>query len=51
VRRPELRVRSGTWIAILGRNIQEGIVGFGITGEAALRVFDAQYLSAVRRKM
>jgi hypothetical protein len=48
VRRPKLSLRSGIWIAILGPNIQEGIVGIGTTVEAALRAFDAQYLAALR---
>jgi hypothetical protein len=48
VRRPSLSSRSGVWIAILGRNIEEGIVGFGSTVEAALRAFDAQYLNSIR---
>ena len=47
-RRPELSVRNGTWIALLGRSIEDGIVGFGATVEAALRAFDAQYLAALR---
>jgi hypothetical protein len=48
VRRPRLSVRSGTWIALLGQNVQEGICGFGGTVEGALRAFDAQYLAALR---
>jgi len=48
VRRPKLRVRCGTWTAILGRSIQEGIVGVGATVEAAFRSFDSQYLAALR---
>src|SRR3954451_1250193 len=48
VRRPALSLRSGTWVALLGSNIEEGIVGFGSTVEAALRAFDAQYLAALR---
>jgi hypothetical protein len=47
-RRPQISVRSGTWIALLGQNIEEGIVGFGSSVEAALRAFDAQYLKALR---
>jgi hypothetical protein len=35
------------WIALLGRSVREGIVGFGPTIEAALRAFDAQYLLAL----
>jgi hypothetical protein len=48
VRRPQLMVRSGTWVALLGRSVQDGITGFGSTVEAALRAFDAQYLAALR---
>jgi hypothetical protein len=48
VRRPELSIRSGTWIALLGRSIEDGIVGLGSTVEAALRAFDAQYQAALR---
>src|SRR6267143_4491860 len=48
VRAPRLFVRSGLWIALLGRTIREGIVGFGPTVEAALRAFDVQYLNALR---
>jgi hypothetical protein len=48
VRRPKISVRSGVWIALLGRNIEEGIVGLGASVEAALRAFDAQYLAGLR---
>jgi hypothetical protein len=48
VRSPKLFIRSGVWIALLGRSVREGIAGFGPTIEAALRAFDAQYLQALR---
>jgi hypothetical protein len=48
VRRPTLSSRSGLWIAVLGRNIEEGVVGFGSSVEGALRAFDAQYLNSLR---
>ena len=48
VRRPHLSIRSGTWVAVLGRNVQNGIVGIGATVESALRAFDDQYLAALR---
>lgn len=48
VRRPQLCARNGTWIALLGPNVQEGIAGFGLTIEAALRAFDALYLNTLR---
>src|SRR5881396_1397966 len=48
VRAPKLFVRSGVWIALLGRSVRDGIAGFGPTIETALRAFDAQYLGALR---
>lgn len=45
VRRPAVFCKSGTWIALLGDNLEEGIIGYGDTIEAALRSFDARYLS------
>jgi hypothetical protein len=47
VRLPKLFVRSGTWIALLGQSVSDGIAGFGSTVEAALRAFDAQYLQTL----
>ena len=46
VRRPQLFFRGDLWIALLGPNMEEGIVGIGPTIWAALRAFDAQYLLA-----
>ena len=48
VRRPRLFVRGDLWIALLGPNVEEGIVGIGATVAAALRAFDAQYLAGLR---
>jgi hypothetical protein len=48
VRRPQLLFRGELWIALLGPNVEEGIVGIGPTVAAALRAFDAQYLTALR---
>ena len=48
VRRPRISVRSGTWIALLGRSVQDGIAGFGPTVERALHAFDMQYRSILR---
>ena len=47
-RRPRLAVRSGQWIAWLGRTVHEGISGFGPNVEAALRAFDKRYIAALR---
>lgn len=49
VRSPKLFVRSGVWIALLGRTVRDGIAGFGPTVETALRAFDAQYLNSLRQ--
>jgi hypothetical protein len=48
VRRPQLFVRGELWIALLGPNLEEGIVGIGPTVAAALRAFDNQYLAGLR---
>jgi hypothetical protein len=45
-RRPQLFFRGDLWIALLGPNLEEGIVGIGSTVSAALRAFDAQYLAS-----
>jgi hypothetical protein len=42
-RRPSLSWRNNVWVALLGRSVQDGVVGFGLTIEAALRAFDVQY--------
>ena len=51
VRRPELSIRSGRWVALLGRAMEDGIVGVGSTAETALRAFDTQYLAAAGRAL
>ena len=48
VRRPQLSQRGRTFVALLGRNLQNGIAGIGNTVEAALRAFDLQYLRALQ---
>lgn len=48
VRRPHLYLAGATFVALLGPNIEEGIVGLGMTIEAAFRAFDFQYLKILR---
>ncbi|MGE5213938.1 MAG: hypothetical protein ACM3NN_09625 [Nitrospirota bacterium] len=48
VRCPQLFFRGELWIALLGPNLEEGIVGIGPTVEAALRAFDTQYVAGLR---
>lgn len=43
LRHPRLFIRGRTFVALLGPSIEEGIVGFGDTVQAALRAFDMQY--------
>lgn len=45
VRSPKVFLKSGVWTALLGKNVRQGIAGFGPTVEAALSAFDRQYLS------
>jgi hypothetical protein len=50
---PRLSIRGRAFVALLGPAIEDGIVGFGDTVQAALRAFDAQYsrsLSAVDKE-
>ena len=47
-RRPQLLYRGQLWVALLGPNVEDGIVGIGQTVEAALRAFDAQYHAGLR---
>jgi len=47
-RRPRVFFRSNVWVALLGRSIEEGIVGLGSTFAAALAAFDAQYEGDLR---
>ena len=49
VRRPQLSIRSGVWVALLGESVRKGIAGFGGTVEAALAAFDAQYFKMIRQ--
>jgi hypothetical protein len=48
VRRPQVSKRRGTWVALLGPSVKNGIVGLGSSVPAALRAFDSQYLRALR---
>src|SRR5215212_5655367 len=46
-RRPSLQRRGNVWVALLGRSVQHGVVGLGLTVDAALRAFDVQYRNAM----
>src|SRR5437762_8559474 len=48
VRRPKVSKEGDTFIVLLGRDMQHGIVGLGNTVENALRAFDLQYYNALR---
>jgi len=49
-RRPQIFARSGTWVALLGPSVEHGIVGLGLTVEAALHAFDGRYRAAQRTR-
>jgi hypothetical protein len=49
IRAPKLFLKSGVWIALLGKSVRDGIAGFGPTVEAALGAFDRQYLDYLRQ--
>jgi len=48
LRRPRVMIRGGTYIALLGSTLEEGIAGLGGTVRAALRAFDVQYVNSLK---
>ena len=46
VRHPRILVDRGRYVALLGRTVKRGILGFGSSVTAALRAFDDLYLRA-----
>jgi len=48
VRRPKVFRQGETFVALLGCDVQHGIVGLGNTVENALRTFDLRYCNALR---
>ena len=48
VRRPRISKHQGTWIALLGPSINDGIAGFGPDVVAALEAFNRNYLATLR---
>jgi hypothetical protein len=46
-RRPKIFRQGETFIVVLGRDVQQGIVGLGNTVKNALRAFDLQYYNAL----
>ena len=47
VRRPRISRLRGTWVALLGPSIDDGIAGFGADISAALEAFNRNYLAAL----
>ena len=48
IRRPQIMIRGGTWVALLGGSVENGIAGLGTTVSGALRAFDVQYSNSLR---
>lgn len=46
--RPTLTLDGDQWCALYGANIQEGVAGFGVSPELAMRAFDLAWVSARR---
>lgn len=46
--RPKVMRRGGTFVALLGSTLEDGIVGMGDSVAAALSAFDAQYLNRLQ---
>ncbi len=42
--RPTLSLDGNQWCALYGRNLQEGIAGFGDTPADAMRHFDSEFM-------
>ena len=47
VRRPKVFREGDTFIVLIGRDVQHGIVGLGNSVQNALRAFDLQYRNAL----
>ena len=48
VRRPRILVDRGRYVALLGRTVKRGILGFGSSVTSALRAFDDLYLRSLQ---
>jgi len=48
VRHPRILVDHGRYVALLGRTVKRGILGFGSSVTAALRAFDDLYLRSLQ---
>ena len=47
LRHPRLFIRGRTFVALLGSSIEQGVVGFGDSVDAALRAFERRYLRSL----
>ena len=48
--RPTLYVDGDKWCALLGENIQIGVVGFGASPDEAMRAFDTAWFEKLPQK-
>jgi len=48
--RPTLSLDGDQWMALLGRNLHEGLAGFGSTPDAAMRAFDVAWHQSTQKK-
>ena len=50
IQQPRILVRGGRYVALLGRSISGGVIGFGSTVASALRSFDDLYYISRRSR-
>ncbi|KKK78044.1 hypothetical protein LCGC14_2847530, partial [marine sediment metagenome] len=49
--KPALSIDGDQWCALYGANLQDGVVGFGISPDAAYRAFDEEWYKKLPPKM
>jgi hypothetical protein len=45
--KPKLSIDGNQWCALYGENIQEGVVGFGVSPEKAYEEFDKEWTKSL----
>lgn len=47
IHKPKLLIDGNQWCALYGRNLQDGVVGFGHSPEEAYKDFDNQWIKTL----
>ena len=48
--RPQLSIDGNKWCALYGNNLQDGVVGFGDSPDAAMRDFDKSWHMPIKKE-